>query len=118
MSASNVGGKRERAELADLGLQFLASEFGATRGCPAEEAIMGMAERPAAALTHAERDHLAGCCRCASRFASYRSVRLVDALPERWHVRLEGIDVDAAGDRRTPYQVLGRILLESAGFEW
>jgi orotate phosphoribosyltransferase len=117
MSASDVGGKRERPELADLGLHYLVSEFGATPDCPAEEAILGMAERPAAALTHAERDHLAGCRRCASLFASYRSVRLVDALPERWHVRLEGIDVDAAGDRRAPNQVLGRILLESARFE-
>ena len=48
---------------------------------------------------------------------SYRSVRLIDDLPERWHVRLEGIKLSEVTDGDASCQTLGRISLETRRFD-
>jgi orotate phosphoribosyltransferase len=117
MSASDVGRKRGSPHLADLGLHYLVSEFGESRDCPPEDDIMRLADQAASALTYPDRDHLAGCSRCASLFSAYRSVRLAERMPERWHVRLDGVTLSDKAEEESTFQAFGRILLETLHFE-
>jgi orotate phosphoribosyltransferase len=95
----------------------MMSDLGRSQACLAEEEIMGLAGQGTALASHPQGDHVVGCTRCASLFASYRSVRVVEALPARWHVRLQGITFNEAEEGEKRFQALGRVLLEKLQFE-
>ena len=118
MTGNDVGARRAAPRLADLGAWYLEGGAGADPACLPEEGLAALGERDRSELTPAEREHIHGCPRCASILGSYRSVHVMKAMPESWHVRLEGLGPpgSAEGDR-FPYQALGRVNLERLCFE-
>lgn len=118
MASSDVDARRTAPRAADLGAWYLAGGAGTDPACLPEEELAALAEGSRSEPAPAEREHLLGCPRCASLLGSYRSVAVVNALPDSWNVRLEGLTPPSPPERdRFPYQVLGRVNLERLCFE-